>query len=107
VSRISVRSNEARPSHLFTGVPASVRVWNRPRATFEAPGRFHTIGRTENAIAAVENPKKIYAVRVHRSNHTERGTDLLRNFLSMCKAEPSGAARPLSGDRRAIRERWE
>src|SRR5437773_12508237 len=40
--------------------------------------------------------RKIYAVQFHvEVNHTERGTELLRNFLfRVCKAEPkwSGAA---------------
>src|SRR5205807_4349158 len=67
------------------------------RSRSNTPRGFRTIGRTENAIAAVENPeKKIYAVEFHPEvNHTERGTELLRNFLfRVCKAEPkwSGAA---------------
>jgi GMP synthase (glutamine-hydrolysing) len=80
------------------------------------PEGFRTIGRTENAVAAVEDPKrKIYAVEFHPEvNHTERGTELLRNFLfKVCKAERkwSGAAfieettmaiREKVGNRRAI-----
>ena len=85
-------------SHLFAGAPASLRVWNSHGDHVRTlPEGFRTIGRTENAIAAVENPeKKIYAVEFHPEvNHTERGTELLRNFLfRVCKAEPkwSGAA---------------
>jgi GMP synthase (glutamine-hydrolysing) len=85
-------------SHLFTGVPATLRVWNSHGDHVRTlPEGFRTVGRTENAIAAVENPeKKIYAVEFHPEvNHTERGTELLRNFLfRVCKAEPkwSGAA---------------
>src|SRR5947209_8074833 len=85
-------------SHLFAGAPASLRVWNsHGEHDRRVPEGFRTIGRTENAIAAVENPeKKIYAVEFHPEvNHTERGTELLRNFLfRVCKAEPkwSGAA---------------
>jgi GMP synthase (glutamine-hydrolysing) len=91
-------SKEHAASHLFTGVPASLRVWNshgdHVRALAEG---FHTVGRTENAIAAVEDPRrKIYAVEFHPEvNHTERGTDMLKNFLfRVCNAEPkwSGAA---------------
>jgi GMP synthase (glutamine-hydrolysing) len=91
-------SKESAGSELFTGVPASLRVWNSHGDHVRAlPHGFRTIGRTENAIAAVENPaKKIYAVEFHPEvNHTERGTELLRNFLfRVCKAEPkwSGAA---------------
>jgi GMP synthase (glutamine-hydrolysing) len=85
-------------SDLFTGIPASLRVWNSHGDHVRAlPEGFRTIGKTENAIAAVENPqRKIFAVEFHPEvNHTERGTELLRNFLfRVCKAEPkwSGAA---------------
>lgn len=52
---------------------------------------------TENAVAAVEDiRRKIYAVEFHPEvKHTERGTELLKNFLfRVCKAERkwSGAA---------------
>jgi GMP synthase (glutamine-hydrolysing) len=103
-------SKEHGESKLFTGVPASLRVWNSHGDHVRTlPEGFHTIGRTENAIAAVENPeKKIYAVEFHPEvNHTERGTDLLRNFLfRVCKAEPkwSGAAF-IEETTRAIREK--
>ena len=91
-------SKEQGGSHLFRGVPASLRVWNSHGDHVRTlPEGFRTIGRTENAIAAVENKeKKIYAVEFHPEvNHTERGTELLRNFLfPVCHAEPkwSGAA---------------
>jgi len=92
-------SKESGPSsELFTGIPASLRVWNSHGDHVRTlPEGFRTIGRTENAIAAVENPgMKIYAVEFHPEvNHTERGTELLRNFLfRVCEAEPkwSGAA---------------
>jgi GMP synthase (glutamine-hydrolysing) len=63
----------------------------------ELPAGFRTVGRTENAVAAVEDPaRKIYAVEFHPEvNHTEQGTEILRNFLfRVCKAEKkwSGAA---------------
>jgi len=91
-------SKESCASDLFTGIPSSLRVWNSHGDHVRAlPQGFRTVGRTENAIAAVENAeKKIYAVEFHPEvNHTERGTDLLRNFLfRVCQAEPkwSGAA---------------
>jgi len=103
-------SKEHGASHLFTGIPTSLRVWNSHGDHVRTlPEGFRTIGRTENAIAAVENPeKKIYAVEFHPEvNHTERGTDLLRNFLfRVCKAEPkwSGAAF-IEETTRAIREK--
>ena len=103
-------SKEQGGSHLFRGVPASLRVWNSHGDHVRTlPEGFRTIGRTENAIAAVENKeKKIYAVEFHPEvNHTERGTELLRNFLfPVCHAEPkwSGAAF-IEETTRAIREK--
>jgi GMP synthase (glutamine-hydrolysing) len=97
-------------SDLFTGIPASLRVWNSHGDHVRTlPEGFRTIGKTENAIAAVENPqRKIYAVEFHPEvNHTERGTEVLRNFLfRVCKAEPkwSGAAF-IEETTAAIRER--
>jgi len=91
-------SKEQGGSHLFRGVPASLRVWNSHGDHVRTlPEGFRTIARTENAIAAVEHKeKKIYAVEFHPEvNHTERGTELLRNFLfRVCNAKPkwSGAA---------------
>jgi len=85
-------------SALFAGVPTALRVWNSHGDHVRSlPEGFRTIGKTENAIAAVENPKqKIYAVEFHPEvNHTERGRELLKNFLfRVCQAEPkwSGAA---------------
>jgi GMP synthase (glutamine-hydrolysing) len=85
-------------SDLFAGIPPSLRVWNSHGDRVQAlPEGFRTIGRTENAIAAVEDAeRKIYAVEFHPEvNHTEGGTELLRNFLfKVCRAEPkwSGAA---------------
>jgi GMP synthase (glutamine-hydrolysing) len=103
-------SKEPGGSALFKGVPASLRVWNSHGDHVRTlPQGFRTIGRTENAIAAVENPeKKIYAVEFHPEvNHTDHGTDLLRNFLfRVCEAEPkwSGAAF-IEETTRAIREK--
>src|SRR6266481_4442842 len=68
-------SKENSGSELFAGVPASLRVWNSHGDHVRAlPHGFKTMARTENAIAAVENPeKKIYAVEFHPEvNHTER-----------------------------------
>ena len=90
--------NGQAPSNLFAGVPTSLRVWNSHGDHVRAlPEGFHTVGCTENAIAAVEDPqRKIYAVEFHPEvNHTESGTELLRNFLfRVCHAEQkwSGAA---------------
>jgi GMP synthase (glutamine-hydrolysing) len=85
-------------SDLFTGVASSLRVWNsHGDHVMELPPGFRTVGRTANAVAAVEDrARKIYAVEFHPEvNHTEQGTEILRNFLfRVCKAEKkwSGAA---------------
>jgi GMP synthase (glutamine-hydrolysing) len=85
-------------SDLFAGVASSLRVWNsHGDHVMELPAGFRTVGRTENAAAAVEDTaRKIYAVEFHPEvNHTEQGTEILRNFLfRVCKAEKkwSGAA---------------
>lgn len=85
-------------SHLFAGISDSLRIWNsHGDNVHELPPGFHASGRTENAVAALEDPaRKIYAVQFHPEvRHTEHGAEILRNFLfRICKAEPkwSGAA---------------
>jgi GMP synthase (glutamine-hydrolysing) len=85
-------------SDLFAGVAPSLRVWNsHGDHVIMLPHGFRTVGRTANAVAAVEDrERKIYAVEFHPEvNHTEQGTEILRNFLfRVCKAEKkwSGAA---------------
>ena len=86
------------PSHLFSGVPSELRIWNsHGDHVRELPAGFCATGHTDNAIASLEDPqRKIYAVQFHvEVNHTEKGTELLRNFLfRVCHAEPkwSGSA---------------
>ena len=88
----------AESSQLFSGVPAELRIWNsHGDHVREVPAGFCATGHTDNAIASLEDSKrKIYAVQFHvEVNHTEKGTELLRNFLfRVCKAEPkwSGSA---------------
>jgi GMP synthase (glutamine-hydrolysing) len=85
-------------SQLFKNFPDKMKIWNsHGDHVHELPPGFHATGRTSNAIAAAEDPKrKIYTVQFHPEvNHTDRGTEILRNFLfTVCKAEPkwSGAA---------------
>lgn len=91
-------SVESAPSDLFVDFPGCLKIWNsHGDHVLALPPGFHATGRTSNAIAAVENPeRRIYAVQFHPEvNHTDRGTDILRNFLfRVCKAEPKwgGAA---------------
>jgi GMP synthase (glutamine-hydrolysing) len=84
-------SGSASESELFAGVPTSLRIWNSHGDNVrELPPGFCATGHTESAIAALEDPqRKIYAVQFHvEVNHTESGTELLRNFLfRVAKAE--------------------
>jgi GMP synthase (glutamine-hydrolysing) len=88
----------AGDSHLFAGIPDALKIWNSHGDKVHAlPEGFRATGHTESGIAAAEDvARRIYAVQFHvEVNHTERGTDMLRNFLfRVCKAEPkwSGAA---------------
>jgi len=89
---------EKYESHLFKNFPSKLKIWNsHGDNVHELPPGFHTTGKTANAIASAEDPKrKIYTVQFHPEvKHTERGTEILRNFLfTVCQAEPkwSGAA---------------
>lgn len=80
-----------RSSSLFTGLPGTLKIWNsHGDHVVGLPEGFHVTGRTDNAVAAVENPeKKIYGVEFHPEvQHTERGTEILRNFaFEICNAK--------------------
>jgi GMP synthase (glutamine-hydrolysing) len=85
-------------SLLFKNIPQGSNVWNShgDHVRSLAPG-FRCVAKTENAVGAIEDVRrKIYAVEFHPEvNHTDRGTEILRNFLfEVCKAEPkwNGAA---------------
>ncbi|HTP70345.1 MAG TPA: glutamine-hydrolyzing GMP synthase, partial [Dongiaceae bacterium] len=92
-----LKIEEAR-NELFRNLPPNLKIWaSHGDHVLSLPAGFSGTGKTDNAVASMENPgKKIYAVQFHPEvNHTERGTEILRNFLfEVCKAEPkwSGAA---------------
>ncbi len=89
---------EKAESDVLGGLPDKIKIWaSHGDNVLELPAGFHLTGTTANAIGAAEDPKrKIYTVQFHPEvNHTEHGTDILRNFLfRVCKADPkwSGAA---------------
>jgi GMP synthase (glutamine-hydrolysing) len=97
-SAVLNQTNGEAESELFVGVPGPLRIWNsHGDHVVELPAGFRTTGRTENAVAATEDAqRRIYMVEFHPEvQHTDRGTEILRNFLfRVCKAEPkwSGAA---------------
>jgi GMP synthase (glutamine-hydrolysing) len=79
-----------RASKLFFGLPGELKIWNsHGDHVVGLPAGFHVTGRTDNAVAAVENPEKnLYGVEFHPEvRHTDRGTDILRNFIfEICDA---------------------
>src|SRR5258708_39165610 len=71
-------------SKLFSGVPASLKIWNsHGDHVVGVPAGFQITGRTHNAVAAAEYPEKaFYGVEFHPEvNHTDRGTEIRRNFV--------------------------
>jgi GMP synthase (glutamine-hydrolysing) len=69
---------------LFHGLPARVKAWSSHGDSVKAlPDGFRVAGRTDNAVAAVEHSaKKLYGVQFHPEvNHTDGGTEILRNFV--------------------------
>ena len=79
------------PSELFTGFESPLRVWNsHGDHVVEVPPGFRVVGRTENAISAIENvEKKMFAVEFHPEvRHTASGTEILRRFVeNICGAK--------------------
>lgn len=80
-----------RRSKLFAGVPRELRIWNsHGDHVVGLPAGFQVTGRTDNAVAAVENAEKaLYGVEFHPEvQHTDRGTEILRNFIfAICGAK--------------------
>jgi GMP synthase (glutamine-hydrolysing) len=80
-----------KDSTLFKGLPGRLKVWeSHGDHVVELPAGFHVTGHTENAVAAVENPEqKFYGVEFHPEvNHTERGAEILQNFVfAICGAK--------------------
>ncbi|HXZ11306.1 MAG TPA: glutamine-hydrolyzing GMP synthase [Candidatus Sulfotelmatobacter sp.] len=78
-------------SALLRGLPNQLKVWeSHGDHVVGLPPGFEITGRTANAIAAVENAeKKLYGVEFHPEvNHTDRGTEVLRNFIfNICGAK--------------------
>lgn len=78
-------------SRLFAGIPDKLKIWNsHGDHVIEVPAGFRITGRTDNAIGSVEHTeKKYYGVEFHPEvNHTDRGTEILRNFVfDICGAK--------------------
>ncbi len=107
-------------SRLLAGFPKQTKVWmNHGDDVARLPGGFRICGRTNwsaqvggqagSAIAVAEDDaRRVYAVQFHPEvRHTERGTDLLRNFvLDICGVRPGwGGASFIADTVEAIRGR--
>ncbi|HVB07392.1 MAG TPA: glutamine-hydrolyzing GMP synthase [Candidatus Acidoferrales bacterium] len=83
--------DRAKDSLLFRGIPEHLKVWNSHGDHVTGlPEGFETIGRTDNAVAAIEDRSRhFYGVEFHPEVlHTERGTQILRNFVfEVCHAK--------------------
>ncbi|HEV2116960.1 MAG TPA: glutamine-hydrolyzing GMP synthase [Terriglobales bacterium] len=83
-------------SRLFHGLPKLLSVWmSHGDTAMELPQGFRLIGKTANAVAAIENPEKqMFAVQFHPEvHHTKLGTEILKNFaLEICGAQPNWTA---------------
>jgi GMP synthase (glutamine-hydrolysing) len=82
---------EAADSHLFGGLPSSLKIWNsHGDHVVGMPEGFRVTGRTDNAVAAMEDASRRYfGVEFHPEvNHTDRGRDILQNFVfQICGAK--------------------
>ncbi len=97
-------------SELFRDFPRQLKIWNsHGDHVLAVPAGFRVTGLTENAVAAVEDSRRrIYAVEFHPEvQHTERGTDILRNFVfGICGARPSWSGSAfIVGTVEAVRQR--
>ncbi len=80
-----------KDSTLFHGLPTHLKVWNsHGDHVIGLPSGFETVGRTDNAVAAIEDASRhFYGVEFHPEvQHTERGSEILRNFVfEVCRAK--------------------
>ncbi len=80
-----------KPGRLFAGLPRRFRVWNsHGDRVIKLPPGFKAIGITENSpFAAIEDlQRNFYGIQFHPEVfHTERGVEVIRNFLvGVCHA---------------------
>ncbi len=86
-AQLDIEGNSA----LFKGLSRGGKAWSSHGDHVVAlPSGFSVTGRTDNAVAAFENrAQKIYGVQFHPEvNHTDSGTEILRNFVfDICGAK--------------------
>ncbi|MFA6289555.1 MAG: glutamine-hydrolyzing GMP synthase [Opitutaceae bacterium] len=81
-----------KPGRLFSKLPKKLRVWNsHGDRLIKLPPGFTAIGTTDNSeFAVIEDANRnFYGIQFHPEVfHSERGTDVIRNFLvGVCKAK--------------------
>jgi len=80
-------------SPIFKGLSSPLAVWmSHGDEALELPAGFELIGKTSNAVAAIQNPgQKFYSVQFHPEvHHTPQGTEILRNFVfDVCGVKPN------------------
>ncbi|HTJ78999.1 MAG TPA: glutamine-hydrolyzing GMP synthase [Rariglobus sp.] len=81
-----------KPGRLFAKLPKKLTVWNsHGDRLIKLPPGFSAIGTTDNSEYAVieDANRNFYGIQFHPEVfHSERGTDVLRNFLvGVCKAK--------------------
>jgi len=78
---------------LFSGLHGPLTVWmSHGDQAIELPPGFEVIGKTSNAVAAIQNPaQKYYAVQFHPEvHHTPQGREILCNFVfNVCGLKPN------------------
>ena len=78
--------------NLFRDLPSKLNVWmSHGDKAVQLPSGFRETASSPHALAGIENSeKKMWAVQFHPEvHHTERGSDILRNFaLLICQAKP-------------------
>jgi GMP synthase (glutamine-hydrolysing) len=80
-----------KSGRLFSKLPKKLKVWNsHGDRLIKLPPGFTAIGTTDNSeYAVIEDAKRnFYGIQFHPEvSHSERGTDVIRNFLvGVCKA---------------------
>ena len=87
-----------RPGRLFAGLPRRLRIWNShgDKLTKLPPG-FRATAVSENSpFSGIEDAsRRFYGIQFHPEVfHTERGTDMIRNFLlGVCQARQDWTTR--------------
>ena len=93
-------------SKILKGLDKKEQVWaSHGDEVTQVPKGFKIVGKTEKCkIAVFENDKrKIYGIQFHpEAHHTQKGNQILKNFLETCKCKKNYAAERV--DKKLINE---